>query len=196
MRFPNRKLLGVGMRQLLMWWLVLGFAVQAGADELRVGSKAPVFEAKDPTGKTVKLADFRGRQHVLLVVWSKECPVSAGEMEPLQKLHQEYQRAKEKPLVVLGMNIDETKGADVARWMKERKLTFPTVCDDKRAVLNLYGATVTPTFFLIDKDGVIQAKYASGGETVRRALAEDVAELVRDGKVTPREQPVLPTVFG
>ncbi len=33
--------------------------------ELKVGDKAPAFDLKDATGKTVKLADYKGKKVVL-----------------------------------------------------------------------------------------------------------------------------------
>lgn len=35
------------------------------ATELKVGDQAPVFSLNDATGKTVKLADFKGKKIVL-----------------------------------------------------------------------------------------------------------------------------------
>ena len=40
--------------------------------ELKIGDKAPEFEAKDQNGNTVKLSDYRGKKVILylLKVWT------------------------------------------------------------------------------------------------------------------------------
>ena len=42
-----------------------GAAATAGAEELKVGDKAPDFSAKDVDGKQVKFSSYRGKQVVL-----------------------------------------------------------------------------------------------------------------------------------
>lgn len=37
------------------------------ADQTGVGQAAPDFTLKDVQGRTIRLSDFRGRQHVVLV---------------------------------------------------------------------------------------------------------------------------------
>jgi len=36
---------------------------------IAVGDRAPDFELKDHLGRTIRLADFRGRRHVLLLFY-------------------------------------------------------------------------------------------------------------------------------
>ena len=65
----------------------IGLPLQAQA--LAVGETAPAFELKDTQGKTVKLADFRGK-HVVLEWTNPGCPFvvkhyGAQNMQALQK---------------------------------------------------------------------------------------------------------------
>ncbi len=55
------------------WIQVLGFAIftgaallSGGAMALDVGDKAPAFAAPSTTGKQIKLADFAGKQNIVL----------------------------------------------------------------------------------------------------------------------------------
>lgn len=48
---------------------------------MTVGESAPDFELKEPlTGKTVKLADFKGAQGLLVMFICNHCPVSAAKL--------------------------------------------------------------------------------------------------------------------
>jgi peroxiredoxin len=78
----------------------IGLPLQAQA--LAVGETAPAFELKDTQGKTVKLADFKGR-HVVLEWTNPGCPFvvkhyGAQNMQALQK------EAKAKGVVWLSIN--------------------------------------------------------------------------------------------
>jgi peroxiredoxin len=55
----------IRMRQLIAAVLLAAWAVTAAAVE--VGDKAPAFAAPSTTAKEIKLADFAGKQNV--VVW-------------------------------------------------------------------------------------------------------------------------------
>lgn len=172
--------------------LLLALITSAADAKVNRGDKAPPFIAKDVTGKTVKLADFKGKQNVLLFVWSTECPVSTGELPALQKLQEAH---KKKPLVMLGASVDSLGAAQLSKWARDRKLNLRLLRDPARDLADRYETAITPTFFLIDKQGIIQSRYA-GGETIRKALAQDVAELLRVGKVTPRETLAQPSAYG
>jgi peroxiredoxin Q/BCP len=51
--------------------LVILAAADAAAERPQVGEVAPAFSAAATTGKTVSLADFRGKQQVVLAFFPK-----------------------------------------------------------------------------------------------------------------------------
>ena len=59
------------MRVLAALLLTLAFAVPAHAQKLKAGNPAPDFELKGSDGKTYKLADFKGKQAVVIAWYPK-----------------------------------------------------------------------------------------------------------------------------
>ncbi len=59
------------MRVLAVLLLTLAFAVPAHAQKLKVGDPAPNFELKGSDGKMYKLADFKGKQAVVIAWYPK-----------------------------------------------------------------------------------------------------------------------------
>ena len=59
--------------------------------------------------------------------------------------------------MVLAVNIDESRD-DVAAWVKIHGVTFPVLLDPFGTLTKAYGVTVTPTVFLVDRDGLLVAK--------------------------------------
>jgi len=179
------------MREAEMWkglvaFLVVALAAQAHAAPARRGDRAPAFTARDTTGKLVKLADLKGKQNLLLVFWSTDGCSTQDDLKAIEKLRARY---KGKPLAIYGVSADGMKPTPLAKWLKGRKITFPHLVDEKLSLNDAYGIIIAPVFVLVDQKGVIQSRLVGGGEAVLKALNRDVEELLREGKVTAREEP-------
>ena len=59
------------MKKLLFSLIVLLLGLPAHASGLQVGDKAPLFEA-DSTQGIIRLADFKGKKHVVLAFYFKD----------------------------------------------------------------------------------------------------------------------------
>jgi peroxiredoxin len=75
-------------------------------------------------------------------------------------MHREY---KDQGVSVLAINIQESRD-DVLKWVREKNVTFTVLLDPDGAVVNQYGVTVTPTSFIVSRDGRIVGK-ALGNKT-------------------------------
>jgi peroxiredoxin len=158
-----------------------------------VGQPAPAFSATDTSGKTVSLADFKGR-HVVLEWVNPGCPYvvkhyGAGNMQATQK------SAVDKGVVWLSINSTATDATDyktpasMAAWMVSQKASSSaTLIDSEGKVGRAYGARATPHLYIIDPAGklayagAIDSKASSNpadiaGATnyVKQALTESMA---------------------
>ena len=124
------------------------------ANLLKVGSEAPDWTLKTPSGRAVTLSKLRGKI-VLIDFWATWCGPCKAAMPTLQELHEKY---KGKPVVVVGINTWER--ADPAAFMKKNKLSYGLLLKGD-AVARAYGVLGIPTFYLIGPDGKIL--YASSG---------------------------------
>ncbi len=142
-----------------------------------VGSAAPAFSLTDTAGKTVSLADFKGK-HVVLEWVNPGCPyvqkhyVSAN-MQATQK------GAVDKGVVWLAINttakdhVDYKAPAAMAAWMSEQKAAASaTLMDSSGLAGRAYSARTTPQVFVINPAGTIV--YAGAIDNKRSANPADV----------------------
>lgn len=127
----------------------------AGQDRI-----APDFELSDMEGKKVKLSDFRGKT-VVLNFWTKTCKPCLEEMPSFAELARMV--GNRKDVVVLTVSTDEGPEAvrDTLRAiLRTEKPPFPVLFDpDSTVVTDTYGTTLFPETWLIDKNGVIRARF-------------------------------------
>lgn len=155
--------------------LVLSLSASAGPD---VGQPAPGFSAVDSDGKTVSLADYRGRPVVL--EWTNNgCPFVKKHYDSgnMQQLHKAYTAKNVAWLTVISSAPGKQGHADGARakaLSADRNAAPTTVLlDESGAVGRLYDAKTTPHLFVIDAAGTLV--YAGGIDSVPTADPADIA---------------------
>jgi len=126
----------------------------SGRPRLGKGVSAPDFALPDLDGKTVNLADYKGKV-VLLNIWATWCPPCVEEMPSMEKLHQEL---KDEDFEILAVSIDVSGAKAVIPFMKKLKLSFSVLTDTEGAIKSLYQTTGVPESFIIDKQGIIVEK--------------------------------------
>jgi peroxiredoxin len=120
----------------------------------RVGSTVPSVALSDSSGKPVDLQSLHGNKATIVVFLSFECPICTSYLQPLGEMFDAY-RSKGTAVVGVVVGDDETS-ADVARQIKEFRITFPVLRDDKHIAADAFGAAITPEAFLLDDKGVIR----------------------------------------
>ena len=173
------------------WMVVLlsiallgGGAVLARAADLKVGDPAPDFQLQATDGKTYTLADFKGKQAVVLAWFPKaytrgctiECKSLAEHGDMIKKYQVTYFMISVDPL-------EQNQG-----FAAQEHADFPLLSDPTKAtaaaygVLNAGGVANRWTFY-IDKDGRI----AAIDKAVRpETSAEDMAARLGTLHVPPR----------
>jgi peroxiredoxin Q/BCP len=153
----------------------LGIALNggsAGAGDLKVGDMAPDFELKGSDGKTYKLADFKGKQGVVLAWFPKA--FTGGCTAECKSFKANSDTLKSTKVAYFTASVDTP---DVnAKFADSLSLDYPILCDPEKktakayGVLNPAGMSSRVTFY-IDKEGVIKeidksVKTAKAGEDV------------------------------
>jgi peroxiredoxin len=153
----------------------LAFAAAHAAD---VGKPAPDFTLTDVNGKTVKLADFKGK-HVVLEWTNPNCPFvvkhyGSNNMQSLQK------DKTAKNVVWLSVNSTAKSHQDYmapaalsSKMMGEWKAA-PTglLMDESGTVGKSYQAKTTPHMYVIDPKGTLV--FAGGIDDKRSANPADI----------------------
>ena len=118
------------------------------------------FTLQDMSGKTHKLADYRGKW-VLVNFWATWCPPCLSEIPELIALHDAH---KDKDLVVIGVSLDSTR-ASVAEFAGKSGISYPLVLGDRKMSAQIGAVEVLPTSYLYAPDGELVSHQA--GELTR-----------------------------
>jgi peroxiredoxin len=119
---------------------------------LQPGHRAPDFAFPGLDGKTVRLADYKGKV-VFLNIWATWCPPCREEMPSMERL---YKELKGQDFEILAVSIDASGTKAVATFVREYGLTFPVLLDPTGTTKSLYGTTGVPESFIINREGLIE----------------------------------------
>lgn len=121
--------------------------------------QAPQAQLALLDGKTMQLSELKGKV-VLVNFWATSCPGCIKEMPGLVETYHQYQ-GKGFETVAVAMSYDPP--THVLNFTRKNALPFPVALDADGSAAQAFGEVqVTPTSFLLDKDGKI----------VRRILGE------------------------
>jgi peroxiredoxin len=155
--------------------------VKAGmpaAGELN-GQVAPNFELKDTSGKTVRLADLRGKA-VLLNFWATWCPPCKVEIPWFIELQKQY---GPQGLQVIGVAMDEAGTELVSKYAREAGINYPILLGNDNVGDAYGGIQALPTTFYIGRDGKVVrrvfglASHKDVERNVRAALGQGESKL-------------------
>jgi len=130
---------------------------------LKVGDKAPVFNALNENEQTISLSDFTGKK-VILYFYPKD--MTPGCTAESCNLGANYQLLKDKGFEIIGVSPDPAKRH--LKFIEKYDLPFSLIADVDRAVLEAYNVWgpkkfmgkeydgVHRTTFVIDQNGMIE----------------------------------------
>lgn len=107
-------------------------------------------------GKQISMQDLRGKV-VLVKFWATSCVTCVKQMPDTIQTYQDY-APKGYETVAVAMSYDPPNY--VLNYAETRKLPFPVALDVKGELARAFGdVKLTPTAFLIDKQGRILKRY-------------------------------------
>jgi peroxiredoxin Q/BCP len=131
--------------------------------ELKEGDLAPAFTGTSQDGKTISLADYRGKRLILYFYPKDNTPGCTAET---CNLNDNYSMLTGNGFEVLGVSPDSTSSHQ--KFIAKFNLGFDLIADTEKTILMQYGAWgektmcgktsmgVLRTTFLIDADGRIE----------------------------------------
>ncbi|HUF38302.1 MAG TPA: redoxin domain-containing protein [Anaerolineales bacterium] len=146
------------------------------------GAPAPEFLLRDLNGHPHALSHYHGRV-VILNFWSAECEWSERADAALAGWRAEWGGQVE--WISIAPNANE--GVEQLRAEAEKRGLPLVLHDPEREVTDLYGAEMTPHFFVVDPGGVLQYVGALDDVTFQqteptRHLLKEAVDAVLAGK--------------
>ena len=174
--FGRRDFLAAGLGITAI--LAVDVATQPGAfAQANVGAQAPAFTAADTNGRTVSLADLKGKTVVL--EWTNhQCPYvgkhyRGNNMQALQKKWT-AQNVVWLSVISSAPGTEGYVSAEQANKLTVERGAAPTaiLLDPKGTVGHAYGARTTPHMYIIAGDGKLL--YAGGIDDKQSAALDDL----------------------
>lgn len=128
------------------------------------GKPAPDFQLASLDGRTVSVAEFRGKKKLVVSFWASWCGPCRRELPVLARFYQQTHDAADYEIVAI--SVDNNR-ADAQAGATQLKLPFPVLLDLTGATSQVYGVDAIPALFVIGKDGKVlngQAGFEMGFE--------------------------------
>lgn len=147
---------------------------------VREGSPAPDFtlpiiDENGLTRNTLTLSKFRGKV-VLLEFMVSSCPHCRNMAPIVKNLQQEYGLQNVVILTVAG-TWNGADAASTAQFIQNYGTHWFHVFDQKNSVFNSYGVSGTPSYFIIDPDGIVKFRFE--GEQSYATLAQAIDRVLK-----------------
>lgn len=148
------------------WTAGLVALVAAGASAQEagravVGKAVKSFKVKDVMKDEetfVNLGDCKGKSAVVLVWISEKCDITWRYEKRTGQLQKEFGEKGVKFFAVWSSSADTAQG--IRKYAESKNYAMPVLDDDKGQLAEYFGVSVTPTYVVIDKEGVFRYRGA------------------------------------
>jgi peroxiredoxin len=114
---------------------------------------APEFALKDADGRTVRLADYKGKV-ILLDFWATWCGPCKIEIPWFVEFERKH---KDRGFAVIGVSMDEEGWEIVKPFTSKMGVNYRMLLGDDSTAQLYGGVEALPTTFLIDREGRVAA---------------------------------------
>ena len=153
-------------------------AVDEDVPLVAAGDTFPELALTGLDGRPVELESFRSNgEPVLVNFWATWCTSCRHEMPVLERLAQDYRSC----VKVVGVSLDLDENAQVERFLKDKKITYPVVLTDEESPLKVFreDKVLLPASFLVDKTGKVEHVFVGGSEETLDELEGRLRESCR-----------------
>jgi peroxiredoxin len=123
---------------------------------LELGTLAPGFSLPDVvSGKTISLADFAGKEVLLVMFICPHCPYVIHVQDEIARIGRDYQ-SRSVGIVAISSNDAIAYPADSPDGMRAQAaklgFSFPYCYDESQEIARTYHAVCTPEFYVFNRD--------------------------------------------
>ena len=121
---------------------------------LKIGDKAPAFEAVDQDGNPISLQDYSGKKLVLYFYPKDDTPGCTAEA---CNLRDNYALLLKKGYKIVGVSADDERSHK--KFIEKYVLPFPLIPDKDKKILKAYGAWGKKNLYGKEYDGILRTTY-------------------------------------
>ena len=154
---------------------LVALSISACGDDNNSASKAPDFLYTDLNGKEHRSDELKG-QVTMVKFWTTDCTTCVAQMPDNIEYHNTYQ---DQGFNLIAVALKHDPIDYVRNFTESRELPFTVVSDHDGSISEAFGdIRMTPTAFLIDKQGRIIKRYlgnydkAAFIQTLEKALKQ------------------------
>jgi thiol-disulfide isomerase/thioredoxin len=138
-------------------------------------------ELMDPA-RTISVDDFAGKV-VVINVWGQWCGPCRSEASALQQV---YDATRGNGVAVLGIDVRDNNREAAQDFVKDRKVTFPSIYDPAMRTMIAFGGkyptSVIPSTLVLDRSHRVAAVF------LREVLADDLQPVIQRIAAEPGSQ--------
>ncbi len=139
------------------------------ATHLKIGDKAPAFEAPDQNGETKRLSDYAGKKLILYFYPKDNTPGCTAEACSLRDGKAVLQ---EKSFEIVGVSPDTVQSHQ--RFIAKKELNFTLLSDPEHRVAEAYGVWGEKKFMGRVSMGILRTTFVIGADGVIEKVFEKV----------------------
>jgi peroxiredoxin len=141
------------------------------------GFFAPDFTLNTIDGESFTLSEHLGKP-ILLTIWASWCSPCKAEMPDFNTVYEEMQ----DDVLVVGVNVtNQDNLRDVITFLDQNEIAFPILLDESGKVSRLYQLQGLPMTFLINQEGLIEARIV-GGPIPASSVRASFGQLLQEGE--------------
>lgn len=149
------------------------------------GKPAPAFTLHDLDGKTVSLADYKGRP-VLVNFWATWCAPCKLEMPWFEQFRKQYAG---QGFEILGIAEDDVGKDEIAKAAKKLGVDYPILLTDEKVAPAYGGVDYLPTSFYVDRDGVVREE--TTGLATKDEVEANIRKIIGSGNASAASAPAV-----
>lgn len=179
--------------------LLAGTLARAQEDKAVIGKEVRDFKLRDlmqDESKSFSLSEFKGKKAIVLIWVSEQCDITWRYEKRTGQLMKEFGKDAQF-FAVAGSGADSLAG--IRKYADSKNYVMPLLDDVKSQMTTYFGIKVTPSYLVIDKEGVLRYRgacddlqmgkdFAADETTAKQRFVAEVLKALSEGKESPHSE--------